>query len=329
MKREAKFINATNALGTLVVGDRKQRTGWPGIVTIQTPSGNESIALHVSSISSHSRKSYEKRFQNPADSVPVSDEKNTALPILIGLDNDENPTVFVAVDGRSRVGRIARFSILFHDSIIAEAKSKGWAVYESSTGESVYAFVPSLLPAFVEQLIHHEILTPNELSSTAAASGVLDTTNDNAETTQAANRASKAVNVLIRKAGAGRKIKSAYGNQCAMCGLALNLLEGAHVFPVEAAGSNDEIWNGISLCRNHHGAFDNHLLWIDPKSYEIKFHPNVHKEAKKNIGAKHLLESTNKSLTLPAKAIDLPRPEMFEKRYIYFSEHYTWVKAKP
>lgn len=326
MKREYKFVAAAKALGSLVVGEANPLTGWPGILVIATSSGDLPIALHVSSISSHSRRSYEKRFQNPANASPVTDEKG-ALPILVGLDNDVDPSVFVAVDGRSRTGRRARFSILFHDHIIQEAKAIGWSTYESSTGERVYAFIPSLLPVFVEQLIHDEILPGNDIVAAAISSGVLDKENSPPEQTFAAKRASKVVNVLVRKAGAGRKIKSAYGNECAMCGLGLNLLEGAHILPVEAPGATDEIWNGIALCRNHHSAFDNHLIWIDPNSYELLLHPIFHETATMNAGTQAFITSTYNRLALPVGRRNLPRPDMFVQRYEYFSEKYKWVKA--
>lgn len=329
MKRNAKFVSAMKAIGTAVVGTSEERDGWPGILTIKTTNKERKIALHVSSISPHSRASYEMRFQNPANVAPVMNEGGSALPILIGLDDDKNPTVFVAVDGTSRLGRTTRFSVLFHDHITFEARSKGWAVYQSSSGENVYAFVPALLPVFIEQLVKNEFLPPQEISSAAVASGVLDAPADDEKTGEAAKRATRAVNVLVRKASTGRKIKLAYGNQCAMCGMTLDLLEGAHIFPVEAPGSSDEVWNGMSLCRNHHGALDNHLIWIDPASRAIQFRPDIHAKAQANTGIKYLLDSTKTHLILPASKKDLPRPEMFEKRYAYFPEHYLWVKAKP
>lgn len=327
-KRTEKFQTAAQLLGPLVVGAIDAANAWPGSLTLQTPSGNVKVALHISGVSPHARKEYEKRFQNPAG-LPrpaVSDIAATALPVLLGLDDSEKPNVFVAVDGRSRLGRDTRFSILFHEKILAEARTNGWAVYESTTGERVYAFLPGLLPAFVEQIRANEMLPLEQIAEAVVASGVLDAPEDEAATTMAAKRATKAVNILLRKAGAGRKIRAAYGNTCAMCGLGSNLLQGAHIYPVEAPGSSDEIWNGVSLCHNHHGAFDLHLIWINPTTKDISIHPSLRAEAQQNSGTRHFVESTLDTLALPVKATDRPRKKMFEQRYEYYDTKYTWVK---
>jgi hypothetical protein len=324
------FNSVTNALGGLVVGTPVAGTGWPGLLTVQTTSKPVDIALHVSSISSHARKDYEMRFQNPASDSrpPVSDNGGQAFPILLGLDDEDAPKVFVAVDGRSRIGNTTRFSLLFHKRIISEAKSKGWAVYQSQKGEKFYCFVPSLFPAFIDQITHGEMVLPELISAAAIASGVLDTSGDTATNLQAAKRASKAVTVLVRKAGFGKKVRNAYAHKCAMCGLGSNLLEGAHIYPVEAAGSTDNIWNGLALCHNHHGAFDRHLVWIDPETYKIRLHPSLHLEAETNPGTKHFLDSTQTHLSLPALATSRPRLAMFLERYAYFEELYSWTAKK-
>lgn len=293
---------------------------------VQTPQGPVEVALHVSSVSSHARATYEKRFQNPATSPPVSDFGGACLPVLLGLDDPQHPTVFVAIDGQSRLGRRTRFSILFHERILNEARANGWAVYESNTGEKIYAFAPGLFPAFIEQILAGEMLPPEVIVEAAQASGVLEAPENEDATALAAQRASKAVNILVRKAGAGRKIREAYGHKCAMCGMGSNLVEGAHIYPVEAAGSTDEVWNGLSLCLNHHGAFDRHLIWIDPITKAIKLHPSLHDEAHHNPGTQHFVQSTVATLKSPTRAADSPRHEMFQKRYAYYIGKYDWVR---
>jgi putative restriction endonuclease len=56
-------------------------------------------------------------------------------------------------------------------------------------------------------------------------------------------------------------VKEAYGNRCCVCGLAAQmgesrLVQGAHILPF-AEFHNDDMRNGLSLCRNHHWGFDN------------------------------------------------------------------------
>jgi len=324
--RVQKLWSAVNALGPLVVGRTIPGDGWPGTCFIQLANEQVNVALHVSSISPHSRKSYELRFQNPAGGdCPVSDLNGTALPILLGLDDPISPTIFVAIDGRDRVGRQTRFSILFHNRIIDEARARGWAVYKSSTGENIFAFVPAMLPSFIEQINVKDEVSVKEISEAAIASGVLDFNTDPYAITMAAQRATRAVSVLARKAGIGHKIRSAYGGTCAMCGLGSGLVQGAHIYPVEAPGSADEIWNGMSLCYNHHRAFDMHMIGINLDSSQIILHPSLHLAAMTNPGTANFINSTWKYLQTPAHYEHKPNALMFKHRYEYFEGEYDWM----
>lgn len=59
-----------------------------------------------------------------------------------------------------------------------------------------------------------------------------------------------------------RKVLHVYDHKCAMCGVQGRLVEGGHIVPVKAKGS-DEVTNGMALCKNHHGAYDSGLLAVD------------------------------------------------------------------
>ena len=309
MNQRARIFQAVvDSLGELVDGPILPNEGWPGLCSIHLSNRTINIALHVASISSHARKPYEMRFQNPAaeDRPAVSDNNGRSLPILLGIDRQQHPRIFVAIDGRSRIGRATRFSILFHQRIIDEASIKGWAVYESGTGERIYALIPAMLPSFIEQILADEELPADQISEAVIASGILDRDMDDNFSASAAIRASRAVNILVRKAGAGRRIREAYSNRCAMCGLGSNLLQDAHIYPVEAPGSNDEVWNGISLCYNHHRAFDLHMIWIDPNNFEVYMHPSLIEEARSNPGTRHFVDSTWANINLPNRQRDQP-----------------------
>lgn len=70
----------------------------------------------------------------------------------------------------------------------------------------------------------------------------------------------------FRKAAArnhvfGKAVVGLYDYKCAFCGLKVNnslsqnIVDGAHIEPF-AISFNNEITNGVSLCKNHHWAFD-------------------------------------------------------------------------
>ena len=62
----------------------------------------------------------------------------------------------------------------------------------------------------------------------------------------------------------------AFNYMCGVCDAQLDIVEAAHIIPVSEEGSVDEVWNGISLCPNHHTLFDSRLLLINA-NLEIAF----------------------------------------------------------
>lgn len=325
--RARKFISVVHEIPEIIADSVAKNDGWPGVVAIPLEGAPQIIALHVANVSPHARKPHEMRFQNPAKNnrPPVSNIGGTALPILLGVDNTAESTVFIAVNGSSRLGSTKRFSILFNKSIISRARSDGLSVYQSSKGERIYAFTPSIFNIIITHILNKEALSNDELLKIIISSGALADDITKEKEVEAVARASRLIRALARKSGAGLKIRTAYEHKCAMCGIGSNLLQGAHIYPVEAPGSTDEVWNGLSLCHNHHGAFDLHLIWINPLDKSIHLHPSLHEEARTNSGTRHFVESTHIKLTLPVANATIPRDSMFTQRYAYFIDRYDWA----
>jgi HNH endonuclease len=293
--------------------------GWPGIARVNCSGGWRRVAMHVSQITTHSRADYERRFQNPAGGELVQ-APGGALPILLGLGDVNGQPVVVVVDGRSRVARPRRFSILFHVGALEQAALSGWAEYRSSTGEQIFAMNPRLLPAFVEAAIHGVAVDALAVADAAQASGLLEIDGD-----ESAERTRTIVSKLVRRASFGKKVCSAYRQRCAMCGIALGLPEGAHIYPVNAPGSQDETWNGIALCRNHHRVFDLHRLWISPDDGAIRWHPEILGTAEQEPIVANFVDNTRARIALPSRAIHRPRGEMFVRRYELAGGLYEWA----
>lgn len=57
-------------------------------------------------------------------------------------------------------------------------------------------------------------------------------------------------------------VLQAYGNRCAICGTALKLVDAAHIVPVSDPRGDDQVTNGLALCRLHHAAYDTGLLGV-------------------------------------------------------------------
>lgn len=78
---------------------------------------------------------------------------------------------------------------------------------------------------------------------------------------------------IVRNAFFRKAIIHVYNYKCAFCGIKVthsltqNIVEGAHIKPL-AEFYDNEVDNGISLCKNHHWSFDNGLFTID-NNYKI------------------------------------------------------------
>ena len=68
---------------------------------------------------------------------------------------------------------------------------------------------------------------------------------------------------LSREACFRQQVLTAYGNRCAVTRLQLRLVDAAHILPVGAIGSTDDIQNGLALSPTFHRAFDNGLVFLD------------------------------------------------------------------
>ena len=66
-----------------------------------------------------------------------------------------------------------------------------------------------------------------------------------------------------RAAGFKHRVLFAYGNRCAVTRVQLRLVDAAHILPVGAPGSVDQVRNGLALSPTYHRAFDAGLIYLD------------------------------------------------------------------
>ncbi|MES2986608.1 MAG: HNH endonuclease [Pseudomonadota bacterium] len=295
-------------------------SGWPSVVNWDRDGEHVPLALHISQAGDYHRQPHEWRFQNPAGGEAVDD--SSGLPLLVGFDESGGTPVLILADGRPRVGRETRFSILFNKSIIPEARKQGISKYVSTVPETMYACRPKMLFTAIELLVSSEELSSKELRETVQASGFVDENSN-----EAAERTRKAAQILFRDHKFGRSVRNAYGNECAMCGIGLGLIAGAHIHPVSAANSPDIVENGVSLCGNHHAAYDNFDIWFEPDSFEIVFSPRFHEGAKSSPVIAAFINQTFGVLRLPKQATERPAAKWIAARKDFFAENYRWLQA--
>ncbi len=181
-------------------------------------------------------------------------------------------------------------------------------------------FTQELLGIFLDGLIADAFPDAREIAQASAASGVVQD-----DTDEAAERANAVASRLVRDARFSKDVRHAYGHRCAMCGLGLKLVVGAHICPVEAPKSPDKVWNGLALCENHHAAFDKYFIWIDPTTYAVRLRSDILEIAKTDAAAQTFAQSTRSMILLPKAVTNRPRPAMFDRRYAYYESQYNWV----
>jgi len=106
--------------------------------------------------------------------------------------------------------------------------------------------------------------------------------------------------IPIRKAAFRQEIMEMYNYTCAVCRLRVltmeleSVTEAAHIIPFSISG-NDDVRNGISLCRVHHWAFDRGLISLN-KRYQVIVSVHMFEQGPTEC---LLSELTNKSILLP------------------------------
>jgi putative restriction endonuclease len=118
------------------------------------------------------------------------------------------------------------------------------------------------------------------------------------------------VETPIRSAGFRRAIMQVYAYTCAVCALNIRALSGesvtdaAHIIPFSVS-YNDDIRNGISLCKSHHWAFDTGLISVN-EAYEVIVSPSM---TEQGPTASMLTQLRNKRIWLPSGCEYRPAPE--------------------
>jgi hypothetical protein len=323
----AHFLTELTAGGLTILD---ARSGWPALGTVEVGDSRVPVAVFVAPIglSQRGRDDVERRFQNPDSDRPIVVPPDH-VPLLLGVWTDDplvavlNP-VLVLADADRRRGLTTRYSVFVRLEALQTATVQGWAESVSEVGERMILFHPGLLPSIAFATSVGVALPERDAAIAVSASGLLEKAPDPLAF-DAAERARRSVLSLVRDARFARDVVRAYAGLCALCGLDLGLVQGAHIYPASAPGSSDEIWNGVCLCSNHHAAFDRHLLWIDPDDRAVIVNPVVVEQAADNSAAATFVQLTSSTLRPPDDPTSAPAADMFVRRYEYFEGRYDWV----
>ncbi|MCC6946713.1 MAG: HNH endonuclease [Bradyrhizobiaceae bacterium] len=163
-------------------------------------------------------------------------------------------------------------SIQIREDALRAAHTSGFAPHNRGNGELAIAFKPNFIGAYFENLeaLHKTGEVPAEIEVLREIGESPEkVADDEIERKVPSERRYALVSTkrALREAGFRDRVLTAYGHQCAMCGIQLKLLDAAHILPVNAPNSTDETRNGVALCTLHHRAFDRSFVTFD-KDYK-------------------------------------------------------------
>jgi hypothetical protein len=242
----------------------------------------------------HNRPKDERRIElelKRRESGTVRKPPDGRAGIMIGLRNRDidgrpaQPLLVVLPFGIFK-DVIARNSIQFPQRVLLEAELLGVAAHTKSvnslgppTRAIILAMRPDVLPFFLIRLAD-DFAAPQDWDRTAVSQTLeasrryytvpadlrLDVIVPNLSGGDSdlslRERAVREIMQPIRDKRFSLLVKKAYGQRCAACGIQLDLIEAAHIDPVEDPISTDETQNGIALCALHHLAYDTNLMDI-------------------------------------------------------------------
>lgn len=303
--------------------------GWPALASLIVGGEQIHLALFVSTVglSGRDRDSVERRFQNPAGATPLEGVVGR-VSILLGVwESDDyvrvSQMVIAIADAERRDGRSTRWSVFLSVDALKEALTIGWSGTTSASGERIYYTLPALLPIAIAAISAGA--EPNENAIYRALSGLgIDAVRADPKPTVETERVRRTVSSLVRDSRFSGAVLNAYARQCAMCGLGLGLVQGAHIYPASAPGSNDHPTNGLALCANHHLAFDRHLIAVLPDNFEIVFHPSAVEAASTDEAVRLFINSTLAQVR-PTVLGDAPDRNALLARYDYYEADYVWI----
>jgi putative restriction endonuclease len=123
------------------------------------------------------------------------------------------------------------------------------------------------------------------------------------------------VSRLARDSDFRRKVLVAYDRKCAVTGLQLRLIDAAHILPVGADESSDDVTNGLCLSPTYHRAYDTGLIYLT-EDYQMRMNPEMISELiglRLHGGLDHFKSFLERRILLPADRKQWPLPAFIRK----------------
>lgn len=185
--------------------------------------------------------------------------------VLLGYEPSLN--LFAGFDlSRHRTFTTGSPSVQIDIEVLQQAEVEGMSFHRKSNDEIAVGVRPDRLMDYIlhADTLHRFGREPDVLPLlTRAASLAPIAPQEIAALSAERRRIIQQVSRLSRLGSFRRQVLFAYGNRCAVTRVQLGLVDAAHILPVGAPSSSDDIQNGIALSPTYHRAFDNGLIYLD------------------------------------------------------------------
>ena len=207
------------------------------------------------------RDEYRIQLTSVASPLP----KNPDGPTLL-LGYEPETQCFAGFDLRKHLTFSTQSpSIQININTLREADRNGIAFSRKGNDEIAVAFRPDniLLYSLNSESLHESGADADLSELLSKTDGYKLITSDEIEALAPERR--RILTKVLRLARDGdfrRKVIVAYSQKCCVTGLQLRLVDAAHILPVGAPGSSDDIQNGLCLSPTYHRAYDLGLIYL-------------------------------------------------------------------
>jgi putative restriction endonuclease len=248
-----------------------------------------------------------------------------AKTLLLGWGEDEK--MFAGFDVTKHLISMAGRSpsLQVRRETLQEAKEKAFFPQTRDNQEITIAFRPDFFATYVQELEElHKSAQVGELRQLERIANA--DINQEIKDIPAGPRKTilEQINRKVRDARFRKNVLVAYGFRCAVSGIQLDLVDAAHIIPVEHERGTDELKNGICLSALHHRAFDSGLIGIK-RDYTVIVNERRMTELHSvgwHGGAAEFKASLRDQILLPARSGHYPEPD-----YLIFGQQLRgWPK---
>jgi len=232
--------------------------------------------------------------------------------LLLGWSSDK--AVFAGFDAVKHLHPGISPSIQIKRPALEKALTDGFSTQPRFNDEIAVAFRPDFFMSYVlgAERLHQTKRAPEE--SKVLEKAIVSEVEEGDFKDLPAGERREVIQTITRKIRDARfraNVLRAYDHRCCMCGLQLDLLDAAHIIPVEHSRGTDETKNGLSLCALHHRAFDHALVTVQT-DYSVRCSEKSFGELRKigwDGGEKEFRTMLRDQILLPPKRELYPAPD--------------------